>query len=161
MPGATPKYGIPYPLPGEPVTDYPDVAVAAETRWEAIWSTRTRIADVFTAAAGWSLQNADMDVMGPLGFLYVTATRTGAAVTVPPDGNITTNLVVASFDNTRFSYLTYGPLGTWSSGRLAAWYLSGSSLTLGAVAPGASIATGEVFSVRGVGLLVPGNQIIP
>jgi hypothetical protein len=76
--------------------------------------------------------------------------RTGAAVTVPADGNIADQLLVTLPTRCRGSSPWNVAVGTWG-GRLAAarYRPDNGELHLTAVAPGANIATAEALSLGG------------
>lgn len=160
--GKTSQFQLPYAEPGDALADWPAADQAAALRTETVFGTSTRFLNVFTAVAGWSLGATynQIDVCGALAILRVDIVRTGSAISVADAGNIT-NSQVLTFDNAKFPYIAYGPIVTFSAGRVAVFTMGGASLSLQACTPGASIATNEQFNLVGVGFITPSPTLNP
>lgn len=101
-----------------------------------------------TAATGWTATSAYVK-QGPYGTAYfdLTFTRSGAAITVPTDGNITNQLVATL--NSRWNPSQGLTLvnGSTSAPLVTAILGSDGTITLAAVAPGTVLGTNFVFGV--------------
>jgi hypothetical protein len=102
-----------------------------------------------TAATGWSIQAQGYRRIGKLMLLHLSATRTGAAITVGTDGDVT-NTQVATLPVNYRPVNTYQPLSSSSTGRVTSGYAeTGGAVYLASTTPGANIATGDTISLDG------------
>jgi len=116
---------------------------AAPTRSTAGWTS---------PASGWAFVGGGVtwyrSVGNGLMHMYVEMTRTGAALTVPANGDIG-NVLLATAPATILP-MDSVPLHSGSGGRVATGFLGADGgLVLGAVAPGSNIAMGETISLGG------------
>lgn len=108
----------------------------------------------FTFSSGWAASsggNSGVNYITLAGAvivqIYVSFFRTGGAITVPSNGNIS-NVTVGTVSVKPQSIIA---LPSGSAGRLAHWTIdSDGSVQLVAVAPGTNIATGDGFSLSGL-----------
>lgn len=150
--GTTPKLAIPYPE----LTDAANVPVDLKEladRVEALLTVRNRTSGWLTAAAGWSVAASTIDVYARMAIYAFTVTRTGAAITVPVDGNIPTTLM-CTFVPASWPLYSVGPRGS-VEGRLASLDVNSTTgaMSMSAAAPGSNIATGEIFGFSGLFML--------
>lgn len=104
-----------------------------------------------TAASGWTVDSQRYRRVGDIIHVYFTFTRTGSAITVPTNGNIS-NTAIATLP-AGFRPVTYGqPLVTGPAGPLVACYANTSGqVDLAAVAPGTDLSTsGQQLSTGGI-----------
>jgi hypothetical protein len=145
--GTTPALGIPYVEPTDLLANYPVADKAQADRVERLLGDRESRTAWLTAASGWSIETNQLDKFyyGLRSFL-IAFTRTGAAITVPANGDITNSTIGT---HALVGIAGYGPISTWSTGRMNQLILFGSSLSMTWVTPGTNIATGEQFSACG------------
>lgn len=100
-------------------------------------------AGILTAATGWSVTTQQGRKKNGQAFLRYTVSRTGAAVSVPSDGDIA-NQLLATFAAgwVPASGILYPAA---SNALVAAGYVDSTGVYLAAVAPGITIPTGQTF----------------
>jgi len=129
---------------------------AVWTAWREVYTDgtpRVTTADFITAGSGWSIVEAE--AISYLGTAHVSVefTRTGAAVTVPANGDVSSQTVgtlKAGWEAVGRNF----PMSTALVGPVVAGRVWGSSFQLTAVAPGVTIPTGGAFTLAGSYLLV-------
>lgn len=103
-----------------------------------------------TNATGWSITAAIGRIWGPIAALRIAFTRTGSALTVAADGNIT-NVDIGTALPTAYRPIYAQSLNAYSTGRLLSVILGATGdVTLAAVTGGASIATSDTHSAVGL-----------
>lgn len=151
MPGVTPNVNYPYPEGPDPISVHTDIQALAEAVDE-IWTTTTG----FVARSGWSLTGQFGARWGPLGFISVAVTRTGAPITVTTDGDFA-NQQVADAPAQLTGPLSLGlqPLQSNGGGRVAtgSYQTLLGIIALAAVGGTANIATGDPITLSGLVLL--------
>ena len=101
-----------------------------------------------TAASGWSINFQQIRRVGRTVSVYLSVTRTGAAIPVEAQGNVT-NQVVATI-SASFAPLRYNQvLVSGGAGRVATGFISDVGIRLAAVSSGADITQGESLSLGG------------
>ncbi len=103
-----------------------------------------------TVASGWTVTGTYNNLGNGLARVYVEATKTGTALTVPADGNIG-NVTICNISGT-WHCEAATPLVSGATGRMCHGMIGSGSraITLGAVAPGTNIAVGETISLTGL-----------
>jgi hypothetical protein len=114
------------------------------------------IADVCVPGTDWSVTEAYARRVDRVVSVYLVATRTNSALTVPAGGDIANTIVatmVAAF-RTGEDSPNQGGLSTGSSGRGVFGYIRGNGeILLNAVVPGTNLTVGEQITVGGTYLL--------
>lgn len=154
MPNFTPNYNLSKPLP----TELYDVAVpnanndtldtqlkAVADRVTALEALPTEFTNKLTASAGWTVDTQSLWKLGRVIILHFQATRTGAAINAPADGNLVNTeigTVVAGYrPGTRAGW------STDTTGRGSGGYLNeGGSLVVSWTMPNQDIATNDVLT---------------
>lgn len=104
----------------------------------------------YSAATGWSVQTFQCRRVGRMAMLVVIFTRTGAAITVPADGNITNATVLTITSSPLWPVGISAALSTGSTGPMVAGHANTSGdIQIDAVAPGVTIGTGQQLSLAG------------
>lgn len=102
-------------------------------------------ANIVAAGSGWSVGNASGRKIAGLAFISVLFTRTGAAITVPADGNVS-NTMLGTLNPgwLRAVGINVSLMHDGFSGPMTSGYINASQeLFLGAIAPAATIPTGS------------------
>lgn len=142
-------HGLPFPNGDDPVNKGDDQIKALALKLDPMVGVDAAVANGFTAQTGWSVSAQSVQRFGPVVAGFVNVTRTGAALTVAANGDVTPNSICAKLDPVRFPLTMYGPVSTGASGRVvAASFNADGTLAIAAVAaPGVSIATNDVLSM--------------
>lgn len=109
-----------------------------------------QVSNAITSASGWSITSQTVRRVGKTVAVYVAFERTGSAISVPSDGNI---------GNTQFGTLSaayrpeaglQGTLSSSAAGPVHVGYvLSSGVMGITAIAPGATVNTGDTFALGG------------
>ncbi len=164
MPGAPDANGIWQYAPDDPRTPFDDTLNLGQSSTSiAVGQLKSRVtavegkqaptgaASAAVAATGWSLSTNIGVKIGKTAFVNFTFTRTGSAITVPSDGNVS-NTLMASLAAGFAILNAMGGCGLSSThtGPLASAYINtAGDIYLAAVAPGSTIPTGAAFSFFG------------
>lgn len=178
MSDTTARYGLIYPTPDDLVRDgaaaiqalAEDVEAAAWAQFDTVYTTT---AAAIANATGWNLSDVTIVRRGPVAHIRGSATRTGAAITVPANGNLgNVHLADITASLPAPGELLWFPIpailtsiGSAAGGRLANFTVrpDGSSIALhlSAVATSANIANGETLSYAGVFVVGNTSPIVP
>lgn len=115
---------------------------------EAAGTLSTLSTGIATASSGWSIQSQTGRKKNGIAFIYIRFERTGSAITVPSDGNVGPSVMgtLNSGWQRASGLLVHALKHSGEVGPLVSGYINSSNeLTLGAVAPGATLGTGVVL----------------
>lgn len=147
----TTKSGIYYADPGTSYNLSSVTSTMASSIESAVggWSDSQTLSGggVATPLSGWSIDYAQAVIAGRMTTVTLAVTRTGGAITVPANGNIG-NQPICTLTSPLVPAITCG-WGASHSGRLASGDINTGTriVSIGSVAPGSNISTGEAFSI--------------
>lgn len=116
-------------------------------------AAKTAPSSPFLAATGWTIVSQSGVKKAGIAFVNIRFTRSGAAVTVPVDGNIANQIVATLAAGWAGAPGAGIPLVSSHTGPLAVGYIDGTGagqVFLSAVTAGATIPTGAEFTLAGV-----------
>lgn len=120
---------------------------------EAAGATGPSTSNIATAGAGWTLTTARGRKKNGIAFVEFVFTRSGAAITVPVDGNIANETIGTLIVGWQQAGPINFALSTGTAGPVSAGVISNNTIILCAVAPGAPIAVGATLTLAGVYIL--------
>lgn len=132
--------------------------VVASVDMDAPSSNVSSATGILTAASGWSIASFSWRrLSNDLAYMIVHFTRTGAAITVPANGDVANSVMgtlSAAYWPLVFAGTTSGGVGRVAVGELSP---SDGSITLGAVGGSGDIATGDTLQVKVLYPIAPEN----